>query len=91
MPKTSLGIGIIGAGFGASVQLPGFLGLPEARVIGIASKDGKKTEELSKKFNLPKKFSSPDELIACGEIDLVSVAVPPFAQQELILKAIKAG
>ena len=50
-----IGVGIIGTGFGAAVQLPGFLGLPEVRVVGIASKDGKKTEELTKKYSLPKK------------------------------------
>jgi len=86
-----IGVGIIGTGFGAAVQLPGFLGLPEVRVVGIASKDGKKTEELTKKYSLPKKFSSPEDLIGSKEVDLVSVAVPPFAQEELIRLVIAAG
>jgi hypothetical protein len=36
----SIGIGIIGQGFGAKVQLPGFSGIDGAHVVGIAGRDG---------------------------------------------------
>jgi predicted dehydrogenase len=36
----SIGVGIIGQGFGAKVQLPGFSGLDGVHVVGIAGRDG---------------------------------------------------
>lgn len=35
-----LGVGIIGQGFGAKVQLPGFSGIDDVHVVGIAGRDG---------------------------------------------------
>lgn len=86
-----IGIGIIGTGFGASVQLPGFLNLPEAHVIGIASSDGARSKELQKKYDLPQYFHSWQELIACKDIDIVSVASAPLFHEEQARAAIAAG
>ncbi len=36
----TIGVGIIGQGFGAKVQLPGFSGLDGVHVVGIAGRDG---------------------------------------------------
>jgi predicted dehydrogenase len=90
MTASKIGIGIVGTGFGGSVQLPGFLGLPEARVIGIASKDSGKSEVLMKEHKLERAFGSWQELIDCPDISLVSVATPPFAHEEIVTAALRA-
>jgi len=90
LPKTSLGIGIIGAGFGASVQLPGFLGIPGVQVIGIVSRDSQRQDELRKLYKLERTFGTARELIECEDVDLVSIATPPAAQEELVRAAITA-
>lgn len=91
MARRPLGIGIIGTGFGGQVQLPGFMGIADARVIGIASRDAERSLQLSKNFGLPRTFESVEALIACPEIDLVSVTLPPFAQAPAVRAAIAAG
>ena len=91
MASHKVRIGIIGTGFGASVQLPGFLGLNEAEVIGIASNDPKRSLELQKKYKLPKAFTSYDELLECDEIDLVSIATAPADHERLVKKALEMG
>lgn len=91
MSKAHVGIGIIGTGFGLQVQLPGFLGIPEARVIGIAARHPEKSAEIAKKYGLPETFGSTDELLASPEIDLVSIASPQATHEELVHAAIAAG
>lgn len=85
----NIGVGIIGTGFGAAVQLPGFLGVSDARVVGVAARNTKRAEELAKMHRLPQVFASPEELIASPEIDLVSIATPPIAHAELVRAALE--
>jgi predicted dehydrogenase len=91
MTEQSIGVGIIGTGFGALVQLPGFLGVPGVRVIGIASKDPARSAELAAKHNLPVAFTSAEELIAHPDVQLVSIATPPLQHVSLTKAALLAG
>lgn len=91
MSGSKIRVGILGTGFGASVQLPAFIGLPDAEVIGIASHDPKRSKELQAKHNLPRAFTSFDDLIACDEIDLVSVVTAPLDHERLVRLAIASG
>lgn len=91
MSEAPVCIGIIGTGFGATVQLPGFLAIPEARVIGIVGRHPKRSEELQKKFALPRAFGSPEELIASPDIQLVSISSPSDTHETFTRLAIAAG
>lgn len=91
MASHKVRVGIIGTGFGASVQLPGFLGIKDAEVVGIASSDPKRSLELQKKYKLPLAFASYDELLECDDIDLVSIATAPADHERLVKKALEMG
>ena len=84
-------IGIIGTGFGAAVQLPAFLNIPEAKVMGMASTKKESSEKLAAQHGLPKTFGSWEELVASPDIDLVSVASPQSTHFEMVSAAIAAG
>lgn len=86
-----IGIGIIGTGFGAKVQLPGFALLPSARVMGIASSDGARAASLAREHALPVAPSSWRELLEHPDVHLVSVAVRPALQEEVVRSALDAG
>ncbi|MBP7113907.1 MAG: Gfo/Idh/MocA family oxidoreductase [Candidatus Peribacteraceae bacterium] len=86
-----LRVGIIGTGFGEQVQLPGFLGLKDIEVIGIASSDPKRSEELKKKHKLPQSFKTPEELIESDDIDLISVATAPVDHEKYVRAALQTG
>lgn len=91
MDSSKIGIGIIGTGFGASVQLPGFLGIPNASVIGIASRDSAVSEKLAEEHGLPRSFASWQELVACPEVQLVSITTPPALHADIAEACIQAG
>jgi predicted dehydrogenase len=81
-----LRIGIIGAGFGRWVHLPAFLALPEVRVMGIAAATPEKTHQIAQEHRLPYTFENWQEVIACPQVDAISLATPPV-QNEAIVKA----
>lgn len=91
MSTEPVGIGIIGTGFGATVQLPGFLRIADARVIGITSRDLQKSAELAREHGLPRSFASWQELVACPEVELVSITTPPAFHAEIARECIRLG
>lgn len=91
MDSPKIGIGIIGSGFGASVQLPGFLRIPDASVIGIASRDSAVSAQLAEQYGLPRSFGLWQELVACPEVQLVSITTPPALHAEMAEACMQAG
>lgn len=91
MAKQTLGVGIIGTGFGKLVHLPGFLSLEKARVVGIASKDPEKSRRLAQEFSLPRHFTTWQELVDCSEIRAVAIAGPNELHAEMAQRAFAAG
>lgn len=91
MAKQTLGVGIIGTGFGRLVHLPGFLSLEKARVVGIASKDPEKSRRLAQEFSLPRHFATWQELVDCPDIRAVAIAGPNELHAEMALRAFSAG
>lgn len=89
--KEAIGVGIIGTGFGAAVQLPGFLALQDVRVIGVASRNREKSSDVARMHGLLQTFASPEELIASNDVDLVSIATPQSTHAALVEAAVTAG
>lgn len=87
----SVGIGVIGLGFGSAVHIPGFKLVTGAKVIGVASKRLEHARRVSDIYSLPRWFSTWQELLECPEIHAVSVATPPYLTEEIVLAAIKNG
>lgn len=82
-------VGIAGAGFGVRAHLPAFTGHPQFEVVALASPHN--APRIAKERNIPHAFSSVDELLAGCEVDVVSVAAPPFTHREAVIAALAAG
>ena len=81
-------VGIVGAGFGEKVHLPSYLAHPEFEPVAIASPNS--AARVAKERSL-KGFSSLKEMLAGTELDVVSIASPPFTHHADVLLALKAG
>ena len=82
-------VGIIGAGFGGKIHAPGFRDVPGMQVVGISGRSAEKTEAAAKQNDIPRTFSSWEDLVADPEIDAVSIATPPAFHYEMASLAIK--
>ena len=91
MSKSEIKIGIIGAGFARTTQIPGFLTCEGARVVSIASGHRENAETVAREFGIPHVAGDWREIIARDDVDLVSIVTPPVTHMEMALAALDAG
>lgn len=84
------GIGIIGSGWGARVQVPAFraAGLD---VVALAGSQAKKTQRIAAELDIP--FATGDWrlLLERDDVALVSIVTPPSLHCEMSLAVLEAG
>jgi predicted dehydrogenase len=83
-------VGIIGAGFGARVQVAGFRLAPGMEVVGLACSSAERARAATATYGVP---ATDDyrRLLDRPEIDLVSVASPPMLHCEMVEAALARG
>jgi predicted dehydrogenase len=88
----AIGVGIVGLGFGAKVQLPGFRRLePDGvRVVAVCARDGARARGVAAAADVARAYDDWRALVADEDVDLVSVATPPAAHREIALGALEA-
>ncbi len=91
MGKKVIGIGIVGAGFARTTQIPGFKDCVGARVVAIASAHRENAESVADEFKIRHVYNDWRELVASEDVDLVSVVTPPATHLEITLAALEHG
>lgn len=86
-----VGIGIIGAGFARSTQIPGFRACAGARVVAIASAHSENAERVARSFDIEHFTDDWREIVSRDDVDLVSIVTPPATHLEMTLAALDAG
>ena len=86
---SKLRVGVVGAGFGGAVHAPAFALHPRFEVVAIASPSS--AERVARERKIPQAFRSTGEMLAGVELDVVSVASPPFDHHDAVLAALAAG
>jgi predicted dehydrogenase len=84
-------IGIIGAGFARTTQIPGFQACPGAKIVAIASAHRENAEKVAREFGIDHVESDWRALIARDDIDLVSIVTPVATHYEMTLAALDHG
>lgn len=82
-------VGIVGSGFGARTHLPAFAAHPKFAVAAIASPHS--AAAIAKERNIPQAFGSCQELLRGSDVDVVSIAAPPFTHHDDVLAALATG
>jgi predicted dehydrogenase len=89
--KDLIGIGIIGAGFARTTQIPGFRACEGTRVVSIASGHRENAEKVAREFGIPHVADDWREVVARDDVDLISIVTPPATHMEMALAALDAG
>jgi len=84
-------IGIIGAGFARTTQIPGFQNCEGAKIVAIASARREHAEEVARECEIENVESDWRGLVARKDIDLVSIVTPPVTHCEMTLAALDQG
>jgi predicted dehydrogenase len=89
--KTEVRIGIIGAGFARTTQIPGFANCEGARIVAIASAHRENAEAVAREFEIPNVENDWRALVARDDLDLVSIVTPVVTHCEITLAALDRG
>lgn len=84
-------IGIVGAGFARTTQIPGFRNCAGAEIVAIASRRREHAQQVADEFGI--KHVAPDwrDLVQRDDVDLVSVVTPPSTHLDITLAALEQG
>ncbi len=83
-------VGIVGSGFGGTVHAPAYTLHPQFEAVAIASPN--RAQAIADERKIPRAFPSLDAMLdAMGdEIDIISIASPPFDHHAAVLAAAAA-
>ena len=84
-------IGIIGAGFARTTQIPGFRDCMGARIVAIASRNPERAADVAREFAIDHVADDWRDLVAREDVDLVSVVTPPATHMEMTMAALDHG
>jgi predicted dehydrogenase len=82
-------VGVVGASFGGSVHVPAFAAQGRFDVVALASPN--RAAEVARARKIPHAFASVDEMLAGCELDVLSVASPPFDHRAAVLAGLARG
>ena len=91
MTGSTVGVGVIGTGFGATVAVPSFAGVAGADVVAIAGRRREAAEQTAARFGVPFATDDVGRLLERDDVDLVFVTTPPHLHCETVLAALDAG
>lgn len=82
-------VGIIGAGFGVRAHLPAFSAHSDFEVVALASPQS--AQRIAADRGIPNAFATCEQLLQHCDVDVVSIAAPPFTHHDDVIAALAAG
>jgi predicted dehydrogenase len=90
-PSSSIGVAIVGTGFGQKVHLPGFQEHPRTQVVAVYHRDLQKARAIAAAHQIPQAYQSLEEIVALPDVRGVSISTPPFLHYEMAKMVLNAG
>ncbi len=95
IPKSTLGVGIIGVspvrGWATTAHIPALRALPNYEIRALSAHDAESARAVAEVFGVTPVFSDFDQLLTQPDIDLVAVTVKVPHHRELVSAALAAG
>ncbi|HET6821410.1 MAG TPA: Gfo/Idh/MocA family oxidoreductase [Anaerolineales bacterium] len=90
LTKQTIGVGVAGTGFIGPAHVEG-LRRNGIRVLGLMGSAGEKAEQKAAELNIPRAYSSLEEMLADPEVDVVHLATPNHLHHPHAKEALLAG
>ena len=90
MSKRKLGIGIVGCGMISYFHARAIAEIEEAQLVGAHSDRAEAAERFANEFDT-RIFHSFEDMLACPDVDIVSICTPSGLHAPMAVKAAKAG
>jgi predicted dehydrogenase len=87
----TVGVAVIGTGFGATVAVPSFATAPGASVRAVCGRRLEAARATAEHHSVPLATDALDDVLALDDVDLVVVTTPPHVHHDTVLAALDAG
>src|SRR3954447_4738322 len=84
-------VGLIGTGFGATVQAPGWQCIDGAELVAVTSGHLERAQQVADEHGLSLAFDDYREMLRQSDLNLVSITAPPYLHHEMVMAALDAG
>ncbi len=88
---STVGIAVVGTGFGQKVHIPGFQAQPRTQIVAVYHRDLHKAKEIASANNIPYACNKIEDIVAIPEVQGVSISTPPFTHYEMAKTVLQAG
>lgn len=89
--RKPLRAGVVGLGWAGQQHMEAYSTLPGVELVAIAGMEDEPRAALGKKYGLTRLYRDWKDLVADGDLDVVSVAVPTFLHAPIAVGALEAG
>ncbi len=84
--------GIIGVGDVCEIKsAPAMQLIDDSALVAVMRRDTAKAQDYAARHQVPKWYDQADDLINDADVNAIYIATPPYAHEELTIKAAKAG
>ena len=87
---SKLRVGVIGVGFGTTVQIPGFQS-EGIEVAAVCSRREERSAQAAKEFQVPYYFTDHRKMLDSKLIDAISIVTPPELHFPMVIDSLTAG
>lgn len=91
MAESTIGVAVIGTGFGQKVHIPGFQAHARTQVVAVYHRDLDKAKAIASAHNIPHACNSVADIVALPDVAGVSISTPPFLHSEMAQTVLQAG
>ena len=92
MADKPIRVGLIGAGGNVrNRHIPGFQGVADCEIVGVANRTVQSGRVIADQFNIPKVYGHWQELLEDDEINAVCIGTWPYMHRTMTLAALAAG
>jgi predicted dehydrogenase len=83
--------GVVGIGWAGQQHMAAYDEAPGVELVAIAGKEDDVRAELAERYGIADTYADWEDMIARGDLDVVSVAVPTFLHAPIAIAALRAG
>lgn len=83
--------GVVGIGWAGQQHMAAYHEAPGVELVAIAGKEDDVREELARRYGIADTYADWEGMVARGDLDVVSVAVPTFLHAPIAIAALRAG
>ncbi|XHX77976.1 MAG: Gfo/Idh/MocA family protein [Stenomitos frigidus ULC029] len=89
--QPTIGVAIVGTGFGQKVHIPGFRAHPRTQIVAVYHRDRAKAEAIAQQYQIPHACQTIEDIVLLPDVQGVSLSTPPFLHYEQAKVVLKAG